>query len=154
MVMDCPFCGSSQVMVINSRPNSAKTKIWRRRKCMECKNSFTTYEKINLSYLVVIKKSGKKQMYDRAKLYASIYHSCLDKKGIDRGSVSDFSEKTTDLVEKKIFSLKKKQIETVEILKIVLKVLRQKSLDTFLRYLAYRKGEDRKGLVKEIRKFF
>jgi transcriptional repressor NrdR len=152
--MDCPFCGSSQVMVVNSRPNSAKSRIWRRRKCEKCGSSFTTYEKINLSYIVVVKKSGRKQKYSRAKLYSSIYHSCLDKKNVDRGEASQFSEMVTDTVEEAIFKLKNNQVSSGEILNMVLDALKVKSQDTLMRYLAYRKGDDKKELKKIVRKYF
>ena len=152
--MDCPFCGCNQVMVINSRPNVLKNQIWRRRKCLRCGQTFTTYEKINLSYLVVIKKSGKKQKYNRAKLYAAIYHAGLDEKRVDRGDVSAFAEILTEAVEKCIFKLKKKQITTSEIKEMVLKNLRSKAPATFLRYLAYREGGDKRELKKVVRKYF
>lgn len=152
--MDCPFCGSTQVMVSNSRPNIKRNKIWRRRKCLNCKNNFTTYEKIHLSYLTVIKKSGKRERFNRAKLYASIYHSCLDKKGVDRGDVSQFTEKITDEIETVILNFKMKSITTSEIKEIVMKILRKRSPDTLLRYLAYREGSDRKKLLRSVRKYF
>ncbi|HLE48920.1 MAG TPA: ATP cone domain-containing protein [Patescibacteria group bacterium] len=152
--MNCPFCGSYQVMVTNSRANTKRNKVWRRRKCLDCENTFTTYEYIHLSYLTVIKNSGKKQKYNRAKLYASIYHSCLDKKGVDRGDISQFTEKITNEVESKLLGLKRKTITTIEIKAMVLKTLRKRSPDTLLRYLAYREGNDRRKLVSSVRKYF
>lgn len=87
-------------------------------------------------------------------MYASIYHSCLDKKGVDRGEVSRFCEKTADEVEKSILKFKKRQIASQEILNIVLGILRKKAPDTCLRYLAYRKGNDRGELMRILRKHF
>jgi transcriptional repressor NrdR len=140
--MHCPFCGSSQVMVVNSRPNKSGGQIWRRRKCQKCHQAFTTYEKLNLSYLVVVKKSGKRVKYQRAKLFASIYHSSLDKKHADRGDIGEFAEYLTDLVEKEILKSQRQAVHSSEITEIVLSFLKQKAPDTFLRYLAYREGEN------------
>ena len=152
--MDCPFCGSSQIMVSNSRPNSKRNKIWRRRKCLECNNTFTTYENINLNYLTVIKKSGKKERFSRIKLYASIYHSSLDKKGVDRGDASLFTEKIVSEVEGVLLHLRRKSVSTGEIKETVLKILRKRSPDTFLRYLAYWEGVDQRKLLSSVRRYF
>lgn len=152
--MICPFCGSNQVMVANSRSNVRGNRIWRRRRCTDCSNVFTTYEYILLSYITVVKKSGKKQRYNRAKLYASIYHSCLDKKGADRGDISQFTEKITDEVETIILNTKKKEITTQAIKETVLGVLRKRAPDTLLRYLAYREGDDGRKLTSSVRKYF
>jgi len=152
--MDCPFCGSTQVMVSNSRSNIKRSKIWRRRRCLKCNNTFTTYEKIHLSYITVVKKSGKRVRFNRAKLYASIYHSYLDRKWMDRGDASQFAEKITNEVEERILNFHRKCITTVEIEETVLKILREKSPDTLLRYLAYREGNDRRKLLGSVRKYF
>ncbi len=121
---------------------------------MSCNNVFTTYEKIHLSHLTVIKKSGKRERFNRAKLFASIYHSCLDKKGVDRGDASQFTENIINRVENVILKKKRKVITTTEIKEYVLKILRKRSPDTLLRYLAYREGNDRRKLVGSIKKYF
>ncbi|HUV43149.1 MAG TPA: ATP cone domain-containing protein [Patescibacteria group bacterium] len=135
--MNCPFCRSSQVFVTNSRPTKGNTQIWRRRKCSNCKKLFTTYENIDLSYLIVIKKSGRRQRYDRAKLYSSIYHAAIQEKGSDRGETGNLAEEITKDVETEILSLKRKRIKTSEIFNIVFDILKKKHLSTSLRYLAY-----------------
>nr|NQU92147.1 transcriptional repressor NrdR [Bacteroidota bacterium] len=152
--MECPFCGSEQLFVINSRSTKNNSQIWRRRKCESCQEIFTTYEKADLSYLKVIKRSGKKQMYNRAKLYSGIYHSAIDTKNGDRGEMSELSETLTNEVEQKIILLRSKDISTIEIINIVLSVLRKRSSAIFLRYLAYREGKDEKRLKKLIKKHF
>lgn len=152
--MNCPFCGSTQIMVTNSRPTMAGTQIWRRRKCLDCENFFTTYEKANLSHLIVVKKSGKKQKYSRAKLFAGIYHSTIDKKGADRGEMAELSEEITNLVEQKIMSLRKKEISSDEIKNIVFGILSKKGLDILLRFVAYKEGNQKKAMKKLLKKYF
>lgn len=150
--MKCPFCGSSQIMVTNSRPTMGDSETWRRRKCLTCDDTFTTYEKISLSHLIVIKKSGRKQKYNRAKLYSGIYHSSVDKKDCDRGDMSKFARETTNRVEQEILNLKKKEIRSTEITEIVLDILMKKTPDIFLRFLAYREGDNKKKMKQLIRK--
>ncbi|OGM12880.1 hypothetical protein A3A76_00570 [Candidatus Woesebacteria bacterium RIFCSPLOWO2_01_FULL_39_23] len=141
-------------MVVNSRPTKANAQIWRRRKCLKCDGTFTTYEKIDLSYLTVIKKSGKRQRYNRAKLYSGIYHSSLDKKNADKGELSVMSDDLTNQVEREILKMRKKEIYSIEITALVLKMLRKKAPDVFLRYLAYREGSDRGKLKRTIKRLF
>lgn len=152
--MNCPFCESNQIMVMNSRPTKRNSQIWRRRKCITCEESFTSYEKIDLSYITVIKKSGKRKKYKRAKLYSSIYHSSIDKKNVDRGKMSEISEKFTTKIEQKLLSLKRKEISSVEIRNAILKELAKKSPDTFLRFLAYREGHNKKEMKKLLKKHY
>ncbi len=144
--MDCPFCGSSQIKVSNSRSTAGGLQIWRRRKCVKCGNAFTSYETMYLSYLIVVKKSGRHQKFSRAKLYSGIYNSFLDKKGVDRGDMARLAEEITDEIEKKIIKLKRKKINSSEIENEVLKILAKKAPDAFLRFLAYREGENLKKI--------
>lgn len=141
-------------MVVNSRPTRSDSQIWRRRKCMTCKDSFTTYEKINLSHIIVIKKSGRKQRFNRAKLYAGIYRSTIDKKNSDKGEMSQLSEEIVEKVEQEILKLKSKKIHSVKITETILNILRKKSPDTFLRFLAYREGNDPKRIKFLLRKYY
>lgn len=152
--MNCPFCESNQLEVVNSRPTKSGTQVWRRRACIKCGESFSTYERINLSYLVVVKKSGIKQKYSRAKLYSGIYHSTLDRRYADRGELSVLSESITTEVETKILNLHKKIIPTIEIKDIVLEVLSHRSPDSLLRYIAHRDSSNIKLIKKTIRKYF
>jgi len=144
--MYCPFCNSTQVAVVNSRATKKDSQIWRRRKCLICNEVFTTYEKIDLSHLIIIKKSGRKERFIRAKLYAGIYGSTIDKKNADKGEMSELAEEVTNKVEQDIVALKRKKIQSVEITEMVLKILGKRAPDALLRFLAYREGENKKRL--------
>ncbi|MBI4057842.1 transcriptional repressor NrdR [Candidatus Microgenomates bacterium] len=150
--MFCPFCGTFQVTVTNSRPTLGGSQIWRRRKCLKCGETFTTYERINLSHLIIIKKSGQRQRYNRAKLYSGIYRSSIDRKNLDKGAIGVFAEEATNKVEREIVKLKRKKIHSTEITEIVLKILEKKAPDTLLRFLAYREGDDTKKLKSLLKK--
>ncbi len=132
--MECPYCHRAATEVTNSRATRGKAQIWRRRRCLNCKATFTTHEVIDLSHLVVIKKSGKPEMFSRVKLYSGIYGATIGSKTPHRELVV---EKITREVEKEILFLKKKKITSAEIADIVLRRLRQGHTGTFLRFLAY-----------------
>lgn len=70
--MKCPFCGCDDTQVKDSRNADDNTAIRRRRECPECGSRFTTYERVQLRDLIVIKKNGEKTMFDRDKLAKSI----------------------------------------------------------------------------------
>ncbi len=144
--MFCPFCESEQVFVKDSRPTKSNSQVWRRRRCQKCGELFTTYEKIDLSYLIIVKKSGRKERYSRPKLFSGIYHSAIDTKNGDRGDISELCERVTNKVEQDILELRQKEIKSTEILEIVLNNLKETSMEILLRYLAYREGENEKRL--------
>ncbi len=71
--MRCPFCGSDDTQVKDSRPTEDKAAIRRRRSCPNCGARFTTFERVQLRELTIVKKTGARQPFDRAKLARSIY---------------------------------------------------------------------------------
>ena len=74
--MRCPFCGHDEDKVIDSRPADEGAAIRRRRECIHCGSRFTTYEKVENLPLMVIKKDGSRQPFNRDKLIAGIQKSC------------------------------------------------------------------------------
>ncbi len=149
--MECPYCHSLQTQVTNSRPTLKQTQIWRRRNCLNCLEVFTTQEAVDLSHLVVIKKSGAAEVFNRGKLYSGIYGATIGSKTSDREKVV---EKITREVERDILFLKRKRIMSMEIADIVLKKLRKSHSATFLRFLAYCKGiENESQMKRELEKY-
>ena len=86
--MRCPFCAHDDSQVKDSRPTEDNTSIRRRRQCEGCGARFTTFERVQLRDLVVVKKDGKREPFDRAKLERAIGHACrkrdVDPAKIDR----------------------------------------------------------------------
>lgn len=146
--MYCPYCGSSNAIVHNSRLTKGTIQVWRRRLCLTCKERFTSYEVIDLSHLVVIKKSGNSQKFSRMKLYSGIYGATISSKTPRREDVVD---KITREIERQILALKKKQVTSTEIADITLLTLKRVHVRTFLRMLAYNK--DIKTEAEMIREF-
>lgn len=130
--MKCPFCRSETTDVFNSRPTRFGSQIWRRRRCLECRESFTTYEQIDLAFLKVIKKGGSKQRYSRAKLYSGIYGAFLS-----IPSKENTVDAVTDTVEAKILDTKDREITSADLARIVLSTLKHFNTAAFVRFLAY-----------------
>ncbi|MCX5568665.1 transcriptional regulator NrdR [Kaistia nematophila] len=80
--MRCPYCGSDDTQVKDSRPSEDNTSIRRRRVCADCGGRFTTFERIQLRELIVIKKSGRRVPFDRDKLMRSV-QVALRKRPVD-----------------------------------------------------------------------
>ena len=74
--MRCPFCAHPESKVVDSRPSDEGASIRRRRECLECHKRFTTYETMESLPLVVIKKDGSRQTFDRDKLLGSMLKAC------------------------------------------------------------------------------
>jgi transcriptional repressor NrdR len=85
--MDCPFCGSSDTQVKDSRPCEDGEAIRRRRLCTDCDARFTTFERVQLRELLVVKRNGKKSPFDRDKLERS-FNIALRKRDVDPEVVS------------------------------------------------------------------
>ena len=84
--MRCPFCAHEDSQVKDSRPSEDGAAIRRRRQCEGCGARFTTFERVHLKDLVVVKKDGKREPFDRAKLERAIGHSCR-KRDIDHAKI-------------------------------------------------------------------
>ena len=84
--MRCPFCSHEDSQVKDSRPTEDGASIRRRRQCEGCGARFTTFERVHIRDLTVVKKDGKREPFDRAKLERAISHSCR-KRDIDPAKV-------------------------------------------------------------------
>ncbi len=147
--MKCPFCREASTEVYNSRTTKFGTQIWRRRRCTNCHESFTTDEAPDLGFLKVIKKSGKKQRYSRAKLYSGIYGAFLS-----IPSKETTVDAVTDTIEAKLLDTKQRELASQEIARVVLVTLKHFNTAAFLRYLAYQTDlASDAQLKKELKKY-
>ena len=74
--MKCPFCGHAEDKVVDSRASSDEASIRRRRECLGCQKRFTTYEHVEEQPLMVVKKDGRREPFDRHKLLAGLVKAC------------------------------------------------------------------------------
>ena len=147
--MRCPFCGSEDTQVKDSRPAEDNTSIRRRRICPDCGGRFTTYERVQLRELMVIKKSGRKLPFDREKLVRS-FEIALRKRPVDRDRI----ERAVSGIVRRLESSGETEIPSEEIGLQVLEAL--KSLDdvAFVRYASvyrdFSHAEDFENVIAEI----
>jgi transcriptional repressor NrdR len=120
--MKCPYCGAPDTQVKDSRPTDDGTSIRRRRVCSDCGGRFTTFERVQLRELTVVKRSGRKVPFDRDKLSRSI-STALRKRPVDEERV----ERLVNGLVRQIESLGESEITSEQIGRIVMKGL--KALD-------------------------
>jgi len=144
--MRCPFCQSTNVAVVDSRARDDSTTIWRRRECLNCGRRFSSREKIDFSYLLVIKKNGKKLPFSREKILMSMVKS-FGKRPIPEQKL----EKAVDEIVQEIHKLGKSEIETTLIGDLVLKKLRKLDLVAYIRFASvFKDFKDIKTFKKEV----
>lgn len=130
--MKCPLCRSSKTEVYNSRTTKFATQIWRRRRCLNCQATFTTYEVVDLGFLKVKSPNYKRPCpYSRAKLFSSIYAAFLEVQAKDTTI-----DAVTDTVEAKLLDLQKPLISAEELVDVVLQTLKHFNTTAFVRYLS------------------
>ncbi|MCR5669018.1 MAG: transcriptional regulator NrdR [Lachnospiraceae bacterium] len=146
--MKCPFCGSDNTRVIDSRPADDNTSIRRRRNCDDCGKRFTTYEKVETIPLIVIKKDNNREQYDRSKIEGGILRAC-HKRPV---SASDIT-KVVDDVETVIFSSEEKEIPSDRIGEIVMDKLKDLDAVAYVRFASvYREFKDVNTFMNELKK--
>lgn len=146
--MRCPFCNYSESKVIDSRPSDENKVIRRRRECMKCMKRFTTYEKIEYIEILVIKKNGDREIYDKEKLKRGIIRAC-QKRPINIENI----EEILKYVENEINSLGCEEIETIKIGEFVLKKLKEIDEVAYIRFASvYRDFKDIDTFMLELEK--
>ncbi len=146
--MKCPFCEFEESKVIDSRPTDEGEAIRRRRECLECGKRFTTYEKIENIPLMVIKKDGSRQMFDREKLLNGIMRAC-EKRPV---STSDM-EHIVNEIENATQNLLQREISSEKIGEMVMERLPKIDEVAYVRFASvYRQFKDINTFVDEINK--
>ena len=87
--MKCPFCGFNDTKVVDSRMGKEGNNIRRRRECIDCERRFTTYERVEESLPLVVKKDGRREMFDRAKIIAGMQRAC-EKRPVSIATIERF----------------------------------------------------------------
>lgn len=145
--MMCPFCNAEDTKVIDSRRNEDFS-IRRRRECLICKKRFTTYEKIEMSPILVVKKDTTREPFDKEKIRKGILNSC-----IKRPISSKMIDKIVDEVEKEVLMKDSREIESIEIGEIVLKKLKKVDDVAYIRFASvYREFKEVENFNTEVAK--
>lgn len=146
--MKCPYCGYGESKVIDSRAADEGSSIRRRRECLACTKRFTTYEMIEKLPLVVIKKDGRREFFDREKLLTGIIRSC-EKRPISL----EVMENLVDEVEKEIRNTIEREVSTGLIGEIVMRYLKNVDQVAYVRFASvYRQFADIENFMQELQK--
>ena len=147
--MKCPYCDNPDTKVIDSRPTDEGQAIRRRRECENCSKRFTTYEKVEEIALMVIKKDGSREAFDRYKVMNGIIRAC-EKRPVPIAEI----ERIVNEIERGLNNLMDKDVESKYIGELIMDQL--KSLDevAYVRCASvYRQFTDANTFIAEIEKF-
>ena len=145
--MKCPFCGHTEDKVIDSRSSNEDRSVRRRRECTKCKRRFRTYEYIEEVPLMVIKKDGRREAFDRNKIISGILKAC-EKRPVSMEKV----EAVVDRVEKELQKSFDKEVKVQEVGELVMEYLHKLDEVAYVRFASvYRQFKDINHFMKELK---
>ena len=146
--MKCPYCNSEDTKVIDSRPTEDGHAIRRRRGCEKCGKRFTTYEKVEESIIMIVKKDGSREAFDRGKLMNGIIRAC-EKRPVPMASI----EGMVDRIERGLNNLMQKEVKSDFIGELVMDELKKVDQVAYIRFASvYRQFTDVETFTEEINK--
>ncbi len=146
--MKCPYCGYQESKVIDSRPAEEGSTIRRRRECLSCQKRFTTYEIMERLPLVVIKKDGSRQTFDKMKLLNGMIRAC-EKRPVPITEL----EKIADDIEQELQNSLEREIKTSDIGEMVMDRIKKLDEVAYVRFASvYRQFKDINTFRDELNK--
>ena len=146
--MKCPYCGYSESKVIDSRPSDEGASIRRRRECLSCSKRFTTYETVESMPMVVVKKDGSRQSFDRRKVLGGMIRAC-EKRPVSLAEL----EKIAEEIEQDLQNSMEREISTEAIGERVMERLRKVDQVAYVRFASvYRQFRDINTFMEELNK--
>ena len=146
--MKCPYCQYSESKVIDSRPTDEDEKIRRRRECMRCGKRFTTYEIVETTPLMVVKKDGSIEPFNREKLLNGLLRACEKRPGSLKAL-----EQIVDQIEQKLKNALEGEASSRRIGELALEQLRQVDQVAYVRFASvYREFQDIDSFLQELKK--
>ncbi len=147
--MKCPYCGHGDTQVKDSRPSEDGLTIRRRRFCPECNSRFTTFERVQLRELTLVKKNGERRIFDRDKLLRSI-QIAVRKRPVSAEQVDQLVTRVTQKLE----SMGEQEIPTVMVGKVVMDELKNLDPIAYIRFASvyrdFREVKDFENIVEEL----
>ncbi len=146
--MKCPFCGYKESKVMDSRPTEEGSSIRRRRECLNCGKRFTTYETVESMPLVVVKKDGSRQSFERRKVLNGMLRAC-EKRPVSMETL----ERLTDEIEQELQNSLEREVSTVLIGELVMEKLKAVDEVAYVRFASvYRQFKDINTFMTELNK--
>ena len=144
--MKCPFCGHQEDRVVDSRASTDGAAIRRRRECVQCRRRFTTYEHVEAQAIMVIKKDGRREPFDRQKLLHGLMKAC-EKRPVSM----DTLEQTVDELERELSQSFEREVASREIGERMMKRLHALDPVAYVRFASvYREFKDAEQFVGEL----
>lgn len=147
--MRCPYCKADDDKVIDSRSTSDGASIRRRRECLACSRRFTTYERTEEQPLVVIKKDGSRQPFDRRKILEGIQKAC-QKRPIETQRIED----VVNRIELELYERFEREVPSKEIGELIMKELRDLDSVAYVRFASvyrnFREAKDFETFVEKL----
>ena len=141
--MKCPGCGFMESKVIDSRPVTEGNSIRRRRECLACQKRFTTFEVIETVQIIVIKKSGGKELFDKQKLLSGVLKA-TEKRPVDAITL-------VDEIEAELQNTLRQEVSSTEIGEMVMQKLKNRDEVAYVRFASvYREFKDIDTFLKEL----
>ena len=146
--MKCPYCGFQESKVVDSRHSEDNLSIRRRREGLGCQRRFTTYEMVESLPMVVVKKDGSRQNFDKSKILTGLQHSC-----INRPVPIAELERITNEIEQAVMNSMEREISTGEIGEMVMERLKPLDEVSYIRFASvYRQFKDVNSFMRELTK--
>ncbi len=144
--MKCPFCNYPDSKVVDSRPTDEGTSIRRRRECLHCLKRFTTYETVERLPLMLVKRDGTREPYNRNKLLSGVMKAC-EKRPVPQARL----EQLIDVVEQKLFGTLESEISSQKIGEMVMQELKNVDEVAYVRFASvYRQFKDINTFLEEL----
>jgi transcriptional repressor NrdR len=145
--MKCPFCGFADTKVIDSRLGKEGNNIRRRRECAECERRFTTYERVEDTLPLVIKKDGRRESFDRMKIISGMQRAC-EKRPVSISTI----EKSVDRIELSLQESGEKEVDASRIGSSVMETLHDIDEVAYVRFASvYRQFKDINEFMAELK---
>lgn len=145
--MRCPFCGHQEDKVVDSRESKDGDSIRRRRECLDCGRRFTSYERIDEIPYMVVKKDGRREIFERNKIMSGLLRAC-EKRPISATQL----ESIVDDVEKQVQDSPDRELSTSEVGKTIMKRLKALDKVAYVRFASvYLEFEDVSEFMKELK---
>ncbi len=146
--MKCPFCGYQESKVVDSRHSDDSLSIRRRRECLNCQRRFTTYEVVESFPVVVVKKDGSRQAFDRNKILTGLIRSCANRPV----PMADLERITTE-IEQTVQNSLEREVSTGTIGEMVMDRLKPLDEVSYIRFASvYRQFKDVNSFMRELTK--
>ena len=146
--MKCRYCGNAESRVIDSRPSEDGLSIRRRRECTVCGRRFTTFERIEENPVMVVKRDGRREMFERDKIMGGIRKAC-EKRPIS----ADVQNRMADQIVREVNNMLESEISTAQIGELVMKQLREVDEVAYVRFASvYREFKDTQTFLQELQR--